>query len=172
MVPLARHGTAGAPWYRMKALWLSMAAVCALDCTSSVGPQVLPNQDAAPEGAAGAASDGGPDAASVCHFPSGRPCAPNSCCTDWCNPCSCVDGQLECVAVYCLPVTTNCDLSTVSGACDFVPCGGGTVPSVVNGHISACVDLGDCLPIPCDPAYSDSCPLLLHCSAASRQCER
>ncbi len=141
----------------------------------------------------GACADDPADA--VCHFPSGRPCAPGELCLgspgDECNYYTCTDGALLGSAVACsagaiTPVSGGpfvCDPAAVRLAGAMItpppapcPLGGLYALQVSDAFVGgaqfqACVPTDACQPIACDPAYGgDGCPSGFGCAPATGRC--
>ncbi|MBL8627057.1 MAG: hypothetical protein JNK64_37555 [Myxococcales bacterium] len=131
----------------------------------------------------------------VCHFASGRPCAPGELCFgppgDECNYYTCTDGALVGTAVACsaavvIPVPDGpfvCDPAavrlrdaTITPPLEPCPLGGLYALQVSDAFVGgaqfqACVPTDTCAPIACDPAYGgDGCPTGYGCDAARRRC--
>lgn len=133
----------------------------------------------------------------VCHFASGRPCAPGELCLgppgNECNYYTCTGGALIGTAIACAaapiaPATAGpyvCDPATVRVAEATItpppapcPLGGLYALQVSDAFVGgaqfeACVPTEACAPIACDPAYAgDGCPTGYGCAPATGRCVR
>lgn len=143
--------------------------------------------------ALGACADDAADA--VCHFASGRPCAPGDLCLGpqgvECNYYTCTDGALIGTAIACSAAPVD-PVSPGPYACDpalvhlrdamitppQAPCPLGNLYALTvtdafigGGQFEACVPTAFCAPIACDPAFhGDGCPTGYGCDAATRRC--
>lgn len=153
--------------------WSSPALLVLAACGSSPGDSV--------------AVDAAPDALALCHFTSGRPCAPGTTCLgaqgNECNYATCAGGQLLSTSIACGAATypaapsgplVGCDPAAlaVHGTPPPAPCALGDLRTITAaGAWGPCVSTRQCRPLPCDATWlGDGCPSFHRCDAATSTC--